>query len=220
MMLPLPPPDSVNILLERAQGIAGKTLGRLAADYGETLPPNLVFAKGWVGQFIEKVLGAEANNLDQPDFLRLGIELKTLPISPSGLPKGSTYICTAPIPNPDRCFATSRVWRKMANMLWIPIEAHPHKPLAEQKIGQAIRWTAYGKLYEQLRQDWEELMEIIALGQFEALSAHKGEFLQIRPKAANAKKFIQVINSEGEQIAIVPKGFYVRRALTRLILAY
>ncbi|MDI8106950.1 hypothetical protein MJN85_30220, partial [Salmonella enterica subsp. enterica serovar Anatum] len=37
----------------------------------------------------------------------------------------------------------------------------------------------------QLRLDWEELMDMIVLGQVERITARHGEVLQLRPKAAN-----------------------------------
>lgn len=211
------PPLTQEELLHRCYQIAGKTLGMLAQEMGQQTPSSLVYAKGWIGQLIEKTLGANAVNLDQPDFIDLGIELKTLPINAQGVPCESTYICTASIPNQDTHFEQSRVFRKMAKMLWIPVEDTQNKPIADARIGTAILWSPPTAIKNQLRQDWEEITELITLGHFENLSAHIGEYLQIRPKAANAKTFIQVIDHQGKQINIVPKGFYVRTKLTRQI---
>ncbi len=212
------PPLTEAELKARANAIAGKTLAMLAELHQEPVPPSQHHAKGWVGQLLEKVLGANAMNLDQPDFMNLGIELKTLPVNKMGQPCESTYICTAPIPNSDTDFESSRVWRKMAKMLWVPIEADKAKPLAQRRIGVPILWSPSSSIRNQLCQDWEEFMELITLGQFENLSAHKGKYLQIRPKAANAKTFIQVINQYGQTISIVPKGFYLRATLTQKII--
>jgi DNA mismatch repair protein MutH len=213
----IPPPQSEQELISRANHIAGKTLAEVASFCRETMPPNLKRAKGWAGQLIEKALGANAFNLDKPDFMELGIELKTLPLSPNGQVLGSTYICTAPIPNIDFEWEQSRVWRKMAKMIFVPIEADDHKPLALQRIGCAIFWSPSMSIAKQLQQDWEELTELITLGQFEQLSAERGKYLQIRPKAANAKTFIQAINADGHTLSIVPKGFYLRTRLTQQI---
>ncbi|MFI4938059.1 MAG: DNA mismatch repair endonuclease MutH [Candidatus Berkiellales bacterium] len=212
------PPTSVEELLARANALAGKTLGELAATWGEESPATLLHAKGWIGQLIEKALGASAFNLDEPDFIHLGIELKTLPITPQGQPSESTYICTASIPNTDREFKQSRVWRKMAKILWIPIESSPESAIASRLIGTALLWSPSPTITKTLQQDWEELTELITLGRYEELSAHKGKYLQIRPKAANAKTFIRVVDHHGETISTVPKGFYVRPMLTQHII--
>lgn len=212
------PPLSESELLNRCYQLAGKTLNDVACEMREPTPSSLHHAKGWIGQLIEKALGANAVNLDQPDFIDLGIELKTIPVTPSGSPCESTYICMASIPNTDPSWKGSRVFRKMAKMLWVPIESNDDKPLAQAKIGTPILWSPPIDIEAQLQQDWEELIELITLGHYEELSASKGKFLQIRPKAANAKTFIQVIDHHGQSISVVPKGFYLRTLLTKQIL--
>lgn len=212
------PPRCEDELQQRAQALAGKTLKEVAHQHQACVPASLLNAKGWIGQLLEKALGAYALNLDQPDFPHLGIELKTLPITPQGQPCESTYICATSIPHLDKGWEHSRVWRKMKRMLWIPIESHRQIPLAQRRIGSPILWSPPAALIAILRQDWEELSELITLGRFDELSAHKGKYLQIRPKAANAKTFIRVLNQYGQMISIVPKGFYVRALLTQQII--
>lgn len=214
----IPPPRTTQELMNRAYTLAGKTLAEIAYSLNETPPPHLQRAKGWIGQLIEKALGANAFNLDQPDFLELGIELKTLPVSCEGQVLESTYICTAPIPPIETNFTESRVWRKMANMLWIPIETDNNISIAERRIGTPLLWQPSTEIFTILQQDWEELTELLTLGRFEELSAHKGQYLQIRPKAANSKTFIQVVNHLGQTASTVPKGFYLRACLTQQIL--
>lgn len=214
------PPTSETELLNRAYTLAGKTLGDIAKLHEKHVPSSLIHAKGWIGQLIEKTLGANGSNLDQPDFINLGIELKTLPVTAQGFPCESTYICAASIPCEDKTWEQSRVWRKMEKMLWVPIESNSEKPLLAQRIGTPILWSPSQSIATQLREDWEELTELMTLGNFEDLSAHKGKYLQIRPKAANAKTFIQVIDHQGQSISIVPKGFYLRTILTRQIIEH
>ncbi|MGD9591927.1 MAG: DNA mismatch repair endonuclease MutH [Candidatus Berkiella sp.] len=212
------PPLSIHDLLARCNQIAGKTLSELANEMDEKTPASLHHAKGWIGQLCEKALGANAVNLDQPDFIDLGIELKTIPVNAQGHPRESTYICMASIPNTERSWSTSRVYRKMAKMLWVPIESSSEKPIAQLRIGTPVLWSPSPGIQAQLQQDWEELIELITLGKYDQLSATKGKYLQIRPKAANAKTFIQVIDNHGQSISIVPKGFYLRTLLTKQIL--
>lgn len=212
------PPSSVNQLMDRAVALAGKTLHELSVEWNQTLPDSLHRAKGWIGQLLEKALGAQAGNLDQPDFINLGIELKTLPVSATGQPAESTFVCTAAIPSHESDWFESRVWRKLARVLWVPIEVHPATPLGLRKVGMPILWSPSEAVTLILKQDWEELMEMIALGQFEELAAHKGQYLQIRPKAANSKTLIKVVSHTGETLSIVPKGFYLRADLTRRII--
>ncbi len=46
---------------------------------------------------------------------------------------------------------------------------------------------------ERLHEAREELMDMIVLGQVERITARHGEYLQIRPKAANAKALTEAI---------------------------
>lgn len=211
-------PTSEDSLLQQAERIAGMTLGELANALGETAPPNLLRAKGWVGQLLEKALGASAGNLDLPDFTQLGIELKTLPINTMHQPQESTYLCRVSLPLQENDFYHSRVWRKCARMLWLPIQASADIPLLQRQIGNALLWSPNSKTEHILKQDWEELMDMMRFGQFDKLSAHHGVYLQLRPKAANAQQLVTVTNDLGKAISIVPKGFYLRPCLTQQIL--
>lgn len=205
-------------MLDRAIALAGKSLFELAKQFNEPVPLSLTQSKGWIGQLIEKHLGANSGQLPQPDFAHLGIELKTLPINAQGQPCESTYICTAPIPPQDREWETSRVWRKMAKILWVPVESSREKSLDTCRIGYPILWSPCTTIQKQLQQDWEELTELMTLGHFDKLSAHHGHYLQIRPKAANTKTLIRTFDYSGNPSMVVPKGFYIRTALTKHIL--
>jgi len=211
-------PNSIEQLLSRAQALSGLSLLALAKLTQQVLPQDFRHAKGWLGQTLEQLLGATSGNLAQPDFPHLGVELKTLPLTLRGTPKESTYICTAPIPNPDFHWRQSRVYLKTAKILWVPFLAEA-LPLPERQLGQPFLWQMDATSEAILQQDWTELVEKINLGAVSHLSAHPGQYLQLRPKAANSKTLIQVVNQQGNPISIVPKGFYLRSQFTRQLLA-
>jgi len=93
----VPGPGDEAELLARASVLAGATLGELAPRVGLTAPPDLRHAKGFVGQLLERVLGASAGSLSQPDFPALGVELKSLPVNARGRPCESTFVCHIPL---------------------------------------------------------------------------------------------------------------------------
>ena len=66
--------------------------------------------------------------------------------------------------------------------------------------------------------DWEELMDLIVLGEVERITARHGEVLQLRPKAANSKALTEAIGARGEIILTLPRGFYLKRILPPLCL--
>jgi len=213
-------PKNERELLQRAEALAGKTLGELAKIGGSPLPTSLSRAKGWIGQLIEKQLGAPGDNKPEPDFLNLGIELKTLPINLKGEPQESTYVCTAPLScrANQESWETSRLRRKLKKVLWIPIEADPSIPIEQRRIAAPILFSLTISLDQTLKEDWEELMEMLQLGKASELSSHQGRFLQIRPKAAHSRIKKRYLDDEGETQWVVPKGFYLRTQFTRRIL--
>jgi DNA mismatch repair protein MutH len=212
------PPLSEKILLESASEIAGKTLQQIANQQGLATPDDQLHHKGWVGQLLELSLGATAGSRPEPDFQHIGIELKTLPLNSSGSPKESTFVCAINLSEIESHWEESLVKHKLSRVLWIPIEADPEIPLAARRIGTAILWSPDEEQESSLKRDWQELMEMIAMGELEQITAHQGEYLQVRPKAANTRALTKGTDSEGEKILTLPRGFYLRTSLTRQIL--
>jgi DNA mismatch repair protein MutH len=152
--------------------------------------------------------------------VELGIELKTLPLNKQGQPKESTYVCTVSLQQTGALtWQQSWVRQKLAKVLWVPIEADPPIPLAERYIGQAILWQPSPEQDQALQADWEELMDRIVLGEQAEITAKEGQYLQLRPKAANSKVLGKGVSDEGELYQTNPKGFYLRTSFTSQILA-
>lgn len=216
---PPTPPNSEKELLNRARKLAGLTLQQLSSNFNQPLPKDIRHAKGWMGQLLETSLGATASSRAEPDFQLIQVELKTLPLTPSGKPKESTYVCTVPLTNlHEQEWSTSWLKRKLQRVLWLPIEADKRIPLAERHIGNAILWSPSEAEATQLQQDWEELMELVCLGRLEEITSHMGRYLQIRPKGANSKALTTTLDEEGNTIQTLPRGFYLRPEFTQQII--
>lgn len=220
LYVPRSAPRTESDLLVRCQQIAGMTVGQLAAKLNRPVPQDLSRHKGWLGQLIEQTLGADAGSQALQDFTALGIELKTLPLNALGEPKESTYVCTVSLTqNGEMHWQDSWVRRKLAKVLWLPVEADPGIPLAQRLIGQGILWQPTPQQDAQLKTDWEELMDHIVLGGQQDLSAKSGDYLQIRPKAANSQVTARATGRDGIETILNPKGFYLRPGFTKQILA-
>jgi len=218
-LVAIAPPTSEDELLDRARSIAGHSLKHLAQLHNQSIPAGLTRAKGWTGNLMERVLGATASTRPEPDFEMLQIELKTVPVNRHGDPIESTYVCAVHLLNHRGIdWERSTVYKKLKRVLWIPIEGETHIPLAQRRIGSPLLWSPDSATQVALQQDWEELMEMIALGQVDKLTAHYGQFLQIRPKAANAREQCEAVGEHGEHIKALPRGFYLRREFTTGIL--
>jgi DNA mismatch repair protein MutH len=212
-------PASEEELLARARGLAGRRLGEIAATLGMAVPADMRHHKGWQGHLVERALGASAASSDVPDFPRLGVELKTLPVDTSGAPCESTFVCTVPLGEvTDVRWEDSRVRRKLARVLWVPIEGERARPPAERRLGQALLWSPSAREEAELRFDWEELAGLIGRGALDAVTAHLGRHLQIRPKAAHGRVRRRALDDEGAMTETLPRGFYLRASFTAAIL--
>lgn len=212
-------PSNEQELLSRAEMAAGYSFAEIAQYVNIPIPANLNKQKGWVGNLIETYLGANAGSKAEQDFSNLGIELKTIPVNKEGKPLETTFVSVIPLmANHGVIWETSHVKYKLSKVLWIPIEGERSIPLAERKVGKPILWTPTLEQEQQLKQDWQELMDMIALGQVEKITARYGTYLQIRPKAANGKALTEAIGENGEIILTRPRGFYLKKSFTSQIL--
>jgi len=213
-------PATLARLEARAADLAGHTLGELAAALGRPVPADLRRDKGWVGQLLEAALGAAAGAQAEPDFPHLGVELKTLPVDARGRPRESTYVCTVPLGAEAHLpWARSWVRRKLACVLWVPVEAAAGVPLARRRVGTPLLWRPAPAEDAALRADYEELMELVCRGELERIDARRGRWLQIRPKAAHGRVLTAAVGADGETISTLPRGFYLRAGFTAALLA-
>ena len=212
-------PQTLEQLLSQAQSIAGLTFGELADELHIPIPPDLKRDKGWVGTLLERALGATAGSKAEQDFSHLGVELKTLPINAEGYPLETTFVSLAPlVQNSGVKWENSHVRHKLSCVLWMPIEGSRHIPLRERHIGAPILWKPTAEQERQLKQDWEELMDLIVLGKLDQITARIGEVMQLRPKGANSRAVTKGIGKNGEIIDTLPLGFYLRKEFTAQIL--
>ena len=212
------PPSSEEELRERAAWLSGRTIGELAAALGVGVPPIGVRGKGKVGGLIERALGASSGSAAAPDFPALGVELKTIPVDARGFPRESTFICTISLADAERAeWETSVARAKLGHVLFVPIVVDDAGS-SERRIGAPLFWRPTRRQEAVLRADFEDAMGVIGAGGIEALTARAGRWLQVRPKAASGSVRTISYGPEGEWIATVPRGFYLRASFTRALL--
>lgn len=209
-------PKNENELLERAISLAGLTLGEIARSYDITMPNDLKREKGWVGLLLEYALGATAGSKPEPDFPELGIELKTLPINYDAKPLETTFVCVAPLTG-----LTGVTWQnchlkhKLTRVLWIPIIAEREIPISQRVVCSPFIWSPSFEEEQLLAQDWQELTDMIVLGEVEKIHGKYGQVLQLRPKAANSQAKTKAFDKSGRPFLTLPRGFYLKTAFTQ-----
>jgi DNA mismatch repair protein MutH len=206
-------------LLDRARSLAGRTIADVARTLERALPADLGRHKGFVGRLIEDALGATASSRPRPDFETLGVELKTVPIDRRGRARESTFVASAPLDAlPQMRWEDSPVQKKLARVLWVVVEADPGIAAEERRVGSSILWSPSVEEESALREDFEDIVSVIAHGYIDSITAHRGKWLQLRPKAANARARRQGPDDEGGQRATLPRGFYLRRRFIQSLL--
>lgn len=214
----LPPPRDLEELRTRVAALEGRSLRELERTLDQTAG-SLLRRKGKAGQTVERLLGASAGSLAAPDFVELGVELKTIPLDARGRPLESTFVCSLSLREVDDAdWHSSSVRKKLAHVLFVPIVPSPEQP-GERRLGRARFWRPTAEQESILRGDFDDLVGFIALGRIEQLTAHMGRWLQVRPKAAHGGVRTRAYGFDGEPIATIPRGFYLRARVTAALLA-
>jgi len=213
------PPSSERELRDRAAWLAGRTIGDLSRALGVSVPPAGRRGKGKMGTLVERALGAEAGSASVPDFPHLGIELKTIPVDQAGAPRESTFVCSIAIGDADQAeWNTSWARAKLRQVLFVPIVVADDDRVESRLIGTSMLWRPTTEQDAVLKDDFEMAMGLIGAGGIESLTARSGRYLQVRPKAATGSVRTISLGPEGEWIATVPRGFYLRTSFTRALL--
>ncbi len=217
-MIDIYAPATEQELLNRAELLAGKTIARVAAELDQSAPPDQKRNKGWTGKLAELYLGATASTLAEPDFQQIGVELKTIPINKQGNPAESTYVCTVALADTTGAsWETSVVKKKLSRVLWLPVESEKSIPYTQRRFGSALLWSPDMDQEAVLKNDWEEIMELVCTGGLDKVSSLQGRYLQIRPKAANAASLAKSWSTDGRPAYTLPRGFYLRSIFTRTL---
>ncbi len=221
MLLPPPvdPPVDERELAARAQALAGRALGELAATLGLSLTGEGARTKGKQGELLERLLGATARSRAVPDFPAIGVELKTIPVDASGRPRESTFLCSFSLATADRAaWASSWARAKLACVLWVPIVTPKGAPMAERRVGNSVLWRPTPEQEAVLAADFDEILGLVGAGHVDALTARTGRFLQARPKAAHGRVRTRAFGPDDEPIEALPRGLYLRARFTAALL--
>lgn len=215
-----PSPSSIEDLMRRADALRGKTLSAILASLGLAASHDPLRTKGSAGETMERALGATGGSTRVHDFPELGVELKTIPINVDGTPLESTYVCTLAVNDAEtQEWETSWVRAKLARVLWVPTIGAHGLAWQERTVGTPLLWEPTDAQEDVLRGDFDDVVGLIGIGRIEELTAHRGRWLQVRPKAKDGSVRTMAYGADNEAIATVPRGFYLRARFTGALLA-
>lgn len=218
MHVPLPP-TSIEELVARARALAGATVEQLGVEVGIDTGGEAVRTKGTAGAVLEHALGATGGSAAVVDFPDLGVELKTIPVDEAGVPIESTYVCTISLVDAeDQEWSASWARAKLSRVLFVPLVGPVGIAWPKRTIGAAVLWSPTEEQESVLRADFDDAIGLIGIGRIEELTAHAGRWLQVRPKARDGSVRTIARGAEGESIATIPRGFYLRTKFTGAIL--
>jgi len=164
---------------------------------------------------LEKALGASAGSRPEPDFPHLGVELKSLPINREGKPLETTFVCVTPLTGlVGATWDNSHIKNKLARVLWVPVVSERTIAITERIIGTPFIWSPSEEENRLMAMDWQELTDMIVLGEVENITGKHGQVLQIRPKAANSRAKTRAVDKNGKPFMTLPRGFYLKTSFT------
>ncbi len=206
-------------LLARARALRSRTIRAVAEEHGLYAGGDAVRTKGTPGAILERALGATGGSSKVHDFPDIGVELKTIPLDERGVPIESTYVCTLSLTDAEsQEWETSWVRAKLACVLWVPTLGASELPWPERRIGEPLLWSPTPEQDGILRGDFDDVVGLVGVGRIEELTAHRGRWMQVRPKAAHGRVRTTAYGADGELIETVPRGFYLRAKFTGALL--
>lgn len=214
-----PAPPDIDALLALARALEGVTLGELAQALGVAAPRRLGERKGWAGGLIEIALGADAGHDAEPDFLTLGVELKTIPLRADGRAAASTWVTHVPLDAARAALPLERssLWRKLSTLLWVPI-SDLELELVQRRVGRAHLWRPAAAEVDMIARDYDDLMALVLDGRTDEITAHLGDALQIRPKGRSGRDRVAALDADFGRGSTGTRGFYLRAAFTTAVL--
>jgi DNA mismatch repair protein MutH len=211
----------LDALLAHARALVGVELGALADALGLPVPVGRVRTKGWSGQVIEHELGVAIGGARGPDFQALGIELKTVPVTPALAPLESTAVCQIdPIAIAGESWETSYVRAKLARVLFVALEVPADaRSVGDRRVSAVRLWAPAADEEAALRADFELFVrDYFRRGRAAEITGHLGSVLQVRPKGRDASDLRDAYDADGKPTRIGKSGFYLRPAFVARIL--
>lgn len=217
--LELTPPKSVAELCARLDNLLGRSVAELSSLAGINTPYNNTSGKGFTGLLLEIFLGANARSLPEPDFIDLGIELKSLPVGFNLSPNEDTYLSMADI-NPERHipFEHSSLYSKVRDILFVVVLAPRGLKISERRIMGYFFFRPNDEQMKVFKQDYDEFNELILSSRAREITGSLGNYIHMRPKGRKNDATVAIRDENGELTYTYSRGYYLRKSFTKELL--
>lgn len=176
-------------LIKRAKSLEGKTTAQVCKEVVKEDDISRVITKATVGYALEKYFGIKKNSEGEPDFPRLGIELKTIPLKYDPSRKMlsvkeplSLNIINYMEEHKCRDIKGSSFYKKNKKILLVCYIHDKGKKRSDYVIKYAFLWEMDEKVLEELKEDYDRIVGKIRAGRATDLHQHYDKYLTTCPK--------------------------------------
>jgi DNA mismatch repair endonuclease MutH len=172
--------NNVLAALEPFVGRDFEALGRAANRHGKQ-------GKAVVAQIVRSLVG-ERGTGRSGDFLRFGVETKTVPVDASGrVVEAMSFPAFVHEEIVFESWGSSDLLGRLNRLLIVPIHRGRRAALADTRLGTPFFWSPPEADVAGIRQEWERFRTLIAAGQARNLpKASETRFIHVRPKGRDA----------------------------------
>lgn len=172
--------------------------------------------KAAAAQIVRQLVG-EGPKGRTGDFLRFGVEVKTVPVDASG--RTIEAMSFPAFVHEELVFEdweSSDLLGRLNRLLIVPIHRGRRVVLADTRLGRPFFWTPSELDLAGIRQEWERFRSLIAAGQARNLpTASQTRFIHVRPKGRDAADRDQAPGG----FDVIKKSFWLNQPYLERILA-
>ncbi len=194
--------DAIKLLRK----LEGEDLVSLAAKYDVTVWKNGKLNKGWAGHVLERYLGLPLNSAQSPNFgsweLKL-VPLKRLKNGKIVLKETMAITMIDPVNVLQKPFEESHLLAKLQKLV-VCARMFESK---EEKSSLLVKVATFNlddpEIYDQVKEDYEEVRTVIRTRGFDALTGRMGVYVQPRTKGPGHGSRSRAFYARKQFVAII-----------------
>jgi len=209
-------------LSDRLDQVVGVPFTELRKYYSRSWTGEAKSNKGFSGNLVNLLLGADAGSDPEPDISSLGIEIKTIPIGDGPTVQWPTKVTSLNYSDlAVTSWPESALFHKLRAVLFVPIVKYDRNSPERWYIRRPFMWLPSKPILVQFEKDYNSIRNLVREHKFGDIHSGKppggqGVFLMAKPNAAkgNVRRVYEV---NGEKFSLQPKAWMLRESFTQPI---